>query len=134
MAVAAYEKCPATVALPGPKPTPFLLRSRRSLATILSTKTVLNWGVEMSFCTMPSTGPRFKTPSLPEIEADQDKHGAMRCFDRDALLPAIHHADERMLVVILLGVNCAFYPRILKRLRLTTSSWITKYLTTSFAV
>ncbi len=87
------------------------LRPRSQRNAILSTKTILNWGVEMQFCSMPSTGPRFKAPSLPEIEADQDKHGAMRFFDRDALLPAIHHADERMLVVILLGVNCAFYPQ-----------------------
>ena len=87
------------------------LRLRTQKNAIMGVRVILNWGVKNRRCTMPEMGTRFRAPALEEIEDEQEKLGSVRFLDREVLLPAIHYADARMLVVILLGVNCAFYPQ-----------------------
>jgi hypothetical protein len=77
----------------------------------LSIRTVLNWGEGMGLYKLPHYGPRFTPPTVTEIEAEQEAAGKLRFFDRHLLLEVLRLADAKMQVVVLLGINCAFYPQ-----------------------
>jgi hypothetical protein len=77
---------------------------------ITSIKAIMNWGRKMGlYEEVINYGPDFAAPSTTAIEAEQEESGAVRFFDRELILAALKIADAKMKVVILLGVNCAFY-------------------------
>jgi len=85
------------------------LRTQRNL--IAATRAIFNWGRKMELIKKPVRyGPRFASPPLYEIEADQETNGVCRFIDRDVILSALDMAKPRLKVAILLGINCGFYP------------------------
>ena len=88
------------------------LRLRTQKNAVNSIMTILNWGVSTEYLeALPNTGPRFGSPTSTAIEVEQEEQGVIRFFDREILVKALKMADARMKVVILLGINCAFYPQ-----------------------
>ena len=85
----------------------FKLRTQR--VALLAIRSIFNWGVQMELCQRPKYGPRFVPPTLHEIEAECEAAGHLRFFDRELLLKLLELADERMRLVILMGLNFAFY-------------------------
>ncbi len=74
-------------------------------------KAIFNWGKKVGlYENSINYGPRFVTPSITAIEAEQEGTGVVRFFERELILDALKIADAKMKVAILLGVNCAFYP------------------------
>jgi len=79
-------------------------------AVIVSIRTVFNWGQRMGLVKGVDFGPRFTAPSINAIEAERDARAPSRFIDRDLIQAALDAASPRLTVVILLGINCGFYP------------------------
>ena len=85
------------------------LNSRRKL--ISSMKGLFKWGKEMGLYEKAiHYGPRLTSPPQHAIEAEQEELGTIRFFNREILLEATKVATPKMKAIILLGINCAFYP------------------------
>lgn len=77
---------------------------------IVAIRTILNWGRKMGIVNGVEYGPRFVAPSTTAIEAERDNSGTSRFLDRGLILGALDRAGPQLRVVILLGINCGFYP------------------------
>lgn len=75
---------------------------------VVATRTIFKWAVKNEYIEAARFGAEFECPPADKIEAERE--GKSRFIDQGVILDALSRTSQKMQVVILLGINCAFGP------------------------